>query len=787
MAAPPPSPKVPSVSYLASDRHLKSLLRSCKQLSCQMKNSGVHSQNYIGALRAIDSLIRAIGLQQQSASSAAPNQNPHTDAGGGIIAVDLDEAIHGLYTAISYTKNASANGFGALGESLGRDANLWARDPKAWLTQTAMPHGAADVSIAAVVTVALVPFALMALAAGIGEIRESKLHGKALKLELAHSRDFLKTLEEISTSFDANSALLDGPTPTRQFRDTVDTAIKVCTQQLDALTRASQKNQENGQIGACSAMSGGAIAVKATLDLSAKVGYLALAGNAAGTALATSVGAAGAILAPIAAISAVGLGAKMVMKSNEALKNFEPVCKQLKNRLESDSPLLPPDKASAEHDYLKFLPKKLDQRSRFFRSYAEKNKRFLLGSTLYAAGAVASFALTGAALLGAGIVLGPIGMGILVAVGITGGLLMGRYSTQFLFGHGRQHRYENYSIGDDPELDRHFLGTVEAFTDKDAQIRKNAGIGLRAAFYRQAATREGLRQDFLTDAAGDLEKRYHDMRSYSTDSDEVRAKRGGAPSKWAIVCAGTQKKTETIAGYSRAGLDYFSALLHSRSHATAKIAAGAQRQANKPTLSVSSLHNWLEQGQNTPKQILLMHDSLGAQIDYLREKTALRLKMFVLSNNISVKPAPPATDDNPITAAANIAAGVARILEAENHQGTPQINTLLDQLATPLIHDADILGQAENLHAELARYRADPPSIPTAPALSRITSRFLNLQRGQPCDPATEMQDLRQSQAALAHHYMKEAPGRYRNLRGLLVDTELQATRLMQRKDIRAT
>ncbi|RXZ38881.1 hypothetical protein D9O50_05145 [Oxalobacteraceae bacterium CAVE-383] len=741
-----------------ADVHLRSLLQSCEKLSRQIAGAGAaEGRQYAGALGAINALSRAIISQQQRIPQSGPAR---METEGGIIAVDLDEAIHGLYTAVAYTKNACANGFGALGETMTRDATLWANDPATWLAQSAQSHGAADVTLAGIVTVALVPFALMALHAGISEMRESRAQGKILGLEVARSREFLDTLDKLSASLPAAA--------TPKFQNLVDAAKKTCAQQLEDLQHFKRKNQENGQIGFYSAMSGGSIAAKATLDLGAKVGSLSLAGTAA-TALATTVGAAGAILSPIAAASAVGLGAKMVIKSNAALKKFAPVAARLTNRLESDTALGPLSRETAgKHDYLEFLPKKLRQRLHFFRDYAQKNKRFLFGSILYATCATVSFGLTAAALVGAGIALGPIGMGILIAGGIAGGMLMGRYSSQFLFGHGRMHRYENYSVSDDPELDRHFLGAIETFTDKNPNIAKTAGIDLRAAFYKQAATRDELRQDFLSEVGGDLGKRYHQALSHSTDSDEVRAKRGGMQSKWDVLCATVQKKYEGAAGYSRACMNYLDNVLHMRGHAAAKASAGALRQKIKPYLSVGNLQDWLHEPANHPKQIALMHNSLKAQIDYLRKKTALRLEMYMHGNNIQALRSPRPDGAAAVTVEASIT----------STDYTASQHALLEKLAAPFVRDADMLGQTENLQAELAQYQKTSSDRPSRPALAKITSRFLSLQCGLPYDPDGEIPDIRQSQAALAHYYLKEAPGRYRNLRGLLVDAELQATRL---------
>ncbi|HEY4073610.1 MAG TPA: hypothetical protein VGM52_10955 [Herbaspirillum sp.] len=796
---PPPRPASPLDALVYA--HLRTLHRSCHQLARRIIEAGSdneHRQRYMHALNAIDRLIKSIRKFKECALMG-PNTSAG-DTGGGLIAVDLDEAIHGLYTAIAYTKSASANGVSGVGESLAKEADLWAHDPMRWLKQTATPHGAADVGVAAVVTIALVPFALMALHAGIGEIRESKRHGKALEAELIHTGAFLETLKQLSSSLRApptlhlasdlaansaaNSASNLASSPTTQpnsppapdlpprLQYTVDAAIAACSQQLDDLKHAQQKNRENGHIGACSAMSGGAIAVKATLDLTGKVGYLALAGSAAGTLLATSVGVAGSVLAPIAAVSAVGLGTKMVMKSNQALKNFTAVCALLKRRLNTSTPLLSPAYPDEEvSEYLQFLPKKLDQRTRFLNNYAEKNRRFLFGSVLYATSTLVGLGLTGAALLGAGLVLGPVGLGALVAVGITGGLLMGRYSTQFLFGHGRLHRYENYAIGDDPEIERHFLSSIEAFTKGDFRLPRTTGIEMRAAFYDQITKREELRQDFLATVAGDLGKRHRDMVSYSTDREAIRHKRDGVPTKWEIVRAGVRKKYESTAGYLRAGAFYIATLIETRDHGKAKMCASQLRRETKSYLNVDNLHDWLEQRENYSAQLKLMHGSLNAQIAYLRHKNKIRLKIYALSNDIYPQQAMGAA--NVIETGGNI--------HIENQEIAPPLDIFLDQLTAPLIRDFHLLDQAENLQKQVRKLQIEKKDLRDEAAVAAITSRFLSLQKGRSYDSSADTPDIRQSQAALAKYYMNEAAGRHRNLRGLLIESELEATRLAHR------
>jgi hypothetical protein len=748
---------------LPADCHMQSLYLACTKLSYQIDSSSKAQQmKYANARNALRELTRCLA----SPAVYAPCDTPAA-SGGGVIAVDLDEAVHGLYTAISYTKNACANGFNTIVESLDSDAHMLANQPAQWLARSAMPHGGADLAIAAIVTVALAPLAALAVKAGWHEVREAVRHAKDLKQEVNRARTFLKTLGRIVAAFDPASR---STSPSREIRHLVAASHKLHTQRLHDLMAARWNNRSNGRIGAFSALSGCAIGAKALVDVSGKIAYAGVAG-------ATALGGVSAILAPIAAIGAVGLGANMVIKSDRALKDFSILSDQLTGRLNTRIPTSAAALSTDVDRYLHFLPVKQKQRLGFLSDYAAKNRRFLAGSSLYALGAVTTFGLTAAALLGAGVLLTPFALGALLAIGVVGGLVMGRYSTQFLFGHDRLHRYEHYGIGDDPELDRHFLGAIEAFTDRDHTVSKMAGIRLRAAFYKQLSQREEQRQDFLGEVAEALKKRYHDQYSYSTDLPALRIKRGGDPTRRRTLQAGALKKMDGIAGWYHANGAYAMTLLRSASHAAAITAAHAARQRIKPYLSVSGLQHWLQQSENLPRVNRLMQDGLTEQIAYLQKKIELRLKMYVLSNNIPV-------------AVPGVAKRSSLVLpsgsDAVQNVVAPDMAVLLSQLAKPLVRDYELLGEAESLLRDLTLHRSDsagagPASDVREAALSRVTARFLSLQEGTTFDALAPTPTTEQSQAALSRHYLKEASGRHRHLRGLLFDTELQVTKLVRR------
>jgi hypothetical protein len=644
LALHPAQPAMPRQDFLVKEQ-LRNLQGACINLSRQISGIGEHGEGerkYAHAKQALDRLSRALSKHMER----LPKSGGAIDQGtkGGMIAVDLDEAIHGLYTALAYLLKAGKQN--AIDNSLMREASQWASDPMTWLTNAGMSHGTADIALTTLVSVALAPFALMALHAGIGELTDSIRHGKALEAELIQTRTFLESLGSVLQSARMQSE--DAPPVSDSVRHMLAASQAAYEQREADLVRAERKNRENGYIGACSALSGGAIASKATLEVTAKIAYAA----AASAPAATVAGTLGTmVLGPLAATGAVGLAAVMVRKSNQAKSFFNTAFKQTVRRLA----LLVPRSHPKEriNIYKQFLHTKLDQRKTFFHRYARDNRRFLVGCLLYAGSTLGTAGLTAAALLGAGVAIGPLGLGLLIGVGVIGGLVMGRYSFQFLQGHGRQHRYENYAIGDDPELDRHFLSTLEASVHRRLPLNPAIGLSLRAGFYEQASKREEIRQDFLGRVATDLGRRYDGMYSYSTDSEKIRGKRNGPPTAGKTIRNMALKRYEGAIGRWRAGKSYLGVLLRTQRRDKAKAAAQDSLRTARRHLNIDSLYDWLQELGNYPEQIKMMRDSLGAQTAYLQEKMDTRLAIYALSNDISLemlsrdltpdRPSPPAT------------------------------------------------------------------------------------------------------------------------------------------------
>lgn len=769
----------PRPNSIAYSRQLHTLRRKCVKMirplterMAATEADSVRRTDYANTRLALQRLIQA--LRKAELGTPQPAAAGSDEEGcGGMLAVDLDEAIHGLYTAVAYMNKAGANGFDALGASLAQDAKLWVREPQKWLMQGAMPHGAADIGITAGVAVALVPFALLALHAGLREIDHARATYQTVKTTREDKRKLHCAIEDALSAL----KLLPGDACPGSGAGRWLVAMRdICTQEMEHLYRAMKYCRLNDRIGHASALSGGVIAVKATADLGAKVTYLATGASAFGAGAATIVGATGTIaLAPAAALGAVGLGAAMAVKSNRVALWFKGVNRLTRNHMGSMA--IPPKAQKQVAAYQQFVGIKLDQRKLFVNSYAKDNRRFLAGSALYATSAIVTSGLTLLALFAAGIAIGPVGLGAIMVAGVIGGLVMGRYSAQFLIGHGRQQRYENYAITDDAELDRQFIGRIDAFSARQPGIPASAGIELRAHFFEQAGQRDRLRQAFLSDVAAQSKKRFDGACVHSTDKPVLAGIVDGPPGKLAFVKTTLRNQWQTAGTRAIAAKTYCSSLYFWRKHWIAKASANQARLAAKPYLDVVAMQDWLRRPANRLAQIAMMLDSTAVQIDYMEKKTALRLDMYALGNDLS----PQLCDDA-------LSPEEQRRIFSEADKGdvaNADLAAVLDRIAEPLAKDVLLLEQARLLGQALQMAAETPASDDASEAadaiLAAIVSRFVVLQRGEVHYELGIEPTLGQAHTVLAEYCLKEAPQRHRNLRGLLIDVEMEAGDMAQR------
>lgn len=646
---------------------------------------------------------------------------------GNAVVVDLDEAVHGLYAAVSYAMVGASKGSSHIVQELRADADLMAEKPLTWLQESTHAHGAGDLGVSIAVSAVLIPLAFLAMHAGVHEIKHAWHCARVLDARMAKNKEELQALSEVSGRH----------APWREQQ------IELLQRELARLLLAKkelefvrEQVQWDKHIGAYTLISGASIAARAATDTSVKIATAAAGQGATGMTLTTTAASilGNFFLGPIAAVGAVGLGVSMVAKSHRRNASFIGEKKSAEQYLQR-MPATPDNKS-----YLAFSNEKLRQHRYFYRHFARWNKGFLVGSSIYAASTFVKFIALILA-FAAGVSLGPVGLGLLLAGGTIGGILMGVCSHQFLFGHGRQGRYQRYSQSDDHELDRHFLGVLDTLCAAGGSHVPEAAFNLRAQFFDKTVSQENARQDFLYKAAQSLGKRYAGCQAHSTDASDIKLLRKTQATH------NRSRKTSWQAAASALGT-----LCKTLSWKQAKAVWNEQ----KDSLSQQGLAKWLDQPQNYAEQMGFVRATLERQVAYLKEKIELKINALSQLNEQAkgqVKGQEQAEINLPVFT--KLDAGLEQDLRV-----LKKINHLL------------VVSQAGNM----AQTERDV-----------IVQEFVALQMGTTNQKASEparghakTPQLSASQK-LAKFMLEDAPSRNRDLRGMLLECEVQAAKVHEK------
>ena len=110
----------------------------------------------------------------------------------GFIAIDLDEAVHGLYASIKYMIAAASGDPKQMIEMLEHDAELLQKKPWDYLAHEAKGmDGAAGFGVAVGASALLIPFACLAIQAGLREARHAQKQLTSLKQVEAHHKNWI--------------------------------------------------------------------------------------------------------------------------------------------------------------------------------------------------------------------------------------------------------------------------------------------------------------------------------------------------------------------------------------------------------------------------------------------------------------------------------------------------------------------------------------------------------------------------------------------------------------------
>ncbi|KAG0164089.1 hypothetical protein DFQ30_010523 [Apophysomyces sp. BC1015] len=739
--------------------------------------------------------------------------------GGGALAIDADEFVHCLYVMVVTLIQVSKGDGSGVDTAFRQASELLARDPLGWLKDAGIPHGIADLAVTAGMTGPLLLLATQAITEGLAEWRRARKTDKALGQALDKVDQEIAALRALSALLGTERhRTMSSVSVQRDGRTDADATV-ASSQALPKLTTIKQErraalhflrkqNDADKVIGASSFASGSAIAAKCLVDTGTKAYYLAEAGNAAATTAAAAAGVLGAMaLGPIASGGSLMLGGYMLHKSRKKRDAFRAEKQSTDSRIDAwleqaktddggapatdpahDEGTLRPstdpaydDRTLREH-YARFYREKTQQHDAFFTRYTNWNKGFVAGSGLYTAGTVSKLALAGIVAAGGTALATPAAPVLLTAATGAAGAMMIFFSLQYLKGHGRLQRYQRYYHDDDPELDRHFLAGVDLLCADDRPL---AGFDLRAAFYHQAAVREDQRQTFLTAVASQCSRRHDDQYTYTADLEDVLVRRGPKPTQKQQLTQITRRTAEATAGRFKAASAFARSIYPDAGAGASRTArsawsnaSGAARDAwngSRRHLTRTSLKTWLANPANHAEQARVLKKMVETQRVYLEQKLDTKLRAYSnIERGLNAEVCAASTGGRTETGLhpPNAAASKATVAASD-------VKQLLQGLSHDMENDAHLYRQVLLVRDALDALASGSADTRThRQLLACAIDQFVSTQQGTLPEPGMPLPDLHASHDRLATYLMKGAPVRYKDLRGKLIETELQSTRI---------
>lgn len=464
------------------------------------------------------SRVKNVTLSFQGFNSAAEVLS----ACGGVL-IDFDEVVHAVYVIGKDMHNfLQSHDMKVVFSRYVIMAQDWKNSPHTAIQEAVLPaEGVFGITIDFSVGVATLFFALLAFVEGVRGYSASLKEEVCLK-NIIHKEsknlDPLRALNQ-KEKVDLNSVIIY-----------IENKISNCQIAL-------WHNKFGGRIGIASAVSGACIILKVFVAFAGQILNLVARGVLSASeivmaqipvvgSISSVLGAISSIvLAPIAAIASVTLGALFVKKSRRQLKELETRCAASFPWIR-DSVLIQngvSKKDCSNYSYYTFLNQKVAQRKSFFLWFSRACTGFLVGSVLYTILTV-SFTIMSVILL-AGVLPNPailsIALMAITTLGFLAGGIMFLFSVQFLQGHVKQGRYDGYRSRQEMQLDRLLLSSLDGMPTSDGQ-RSTMGFDLRALFFEQIRNGENERRDLLKIIA-DEKGKWQKPVYYSTDC-EVESK-----------------------------------------------------------------------------------------------------------------------------------------------------------------------------------------------------------------------------------------------------------------------
>ncbi|MES2830531.1 MAG: hypothetical protein V4695_00895 [Pseudomonadota bacterium] len=666
---------------------------------------------------------------------------PHDhDHSSSLVPVDLDEAAHGTYAATKYIVDGASGGPAQIGQQLKQDALLAAVKPKDSLIKDIVPDGVADFSAGVAASVGVLPLAALAIHAGIHEIKDANYQ--------------LKSLDRRGKALDDDVAILENLKNVVPDIEEEIARADATRQNIDFAKRLAHTDRG---IGVSSVLSGSAIAVKSTMDIGLKTTLVGLQKKFSlldiaqqGTQIGTAglvTGAAGTlVLGPLAGIFATTLGVFFVKKSTTKHRQLKTEFALAKQQIAANMALNKTAGMTQAHHatYNEFILRQGEKRISFFKKFGNWNKAFLSGSGLYAASATTKMVVASLALAGVGVAAAnPVGLGIILGVGIVGALIMGGASLSFFYGHEKQGRYSKHTSKDHPDVDRELLSSLEFFRvlspngkpDPAAALTWSAlGLNTRASCLQRLDVRKQSLTTFVAQAAE------------ANGKTPPRDPKNHIWNKW-------------FTGI-RTSASYATTLAATLSPAQARLAARDKRMQARRDLGSRQLENWIGSAEGSEALLRFAKNDLDAKTAYLQEKIAVRLDLA--NQKLPLIPEEPSEDAQAVLEAYTSYLAKQDALIEKDQAELERSQAMLAQIErvqlaeklSPESSEANGMDQAEraNLLGNLVEYFGLPASTPENTSSERTLSKLLTKE---------------------IYKDTKEA-------RGVLFETQLQASKLRE-------
>lgn len=542
---------------------------------------------------------------------------------GGIFIVDLDEGAFGIFVLFNYLRKIISGGsFDAVVQDLNEEAAQLSSAPREWLSAQSSQTGMTDNIVAFSLSGIMLPLAAMAIKAGIQEIGEAVHKHEELTEKRTEIEKNLRSLQpwELNTT----ERVDEGTGLARS------NATKIETQSLANIDSALEHNFYNGGIGFGALVSGTSIFTKVAQDTALQVTTLAIAKTSALTTATTVIGTLGTVFfGPIAAFAAVALGGFFVHQARKVGDELEE-----DRRIINSVPLNMNECGKTEQAYQVFIDRKFTSRENFAARFKRWNAGFLGGACLYALSAAAKAAIGIAAMASvAAAVSNPIGLGVILALGIVGGITMAVCSWQFLMLQGKSKKHQVYRLEESPFLGRRFdaIQTVHAMTlpgGSDSRVASS----LRTSLFNFVSQRDSTRQNFLQSRAVGMGK-FRAWEQRATDADVTKDLVSKEKERYKNVLAffssvGTYLNSLFSNLFSDAG-NSSEGNLFSNAHKAAFYEAQNAYALQADELTTFGLARWLQGNDRVgmpetdeQDQRNLLNDMLGKQANFLKEKLA---------------------------------------------------------------------------------------------------------------------------------------------------------------------